>query len=90
MTAGMAIAALWPHCPQIKTGKNFSLDVEVPRDIAPWRVAVVLAAKGKVAELGFAEGENGTLAVADIDWAKPVLAEGKLGPAPEIVTERRQ
>ncbi len=67
--------------------KEFLAEYTGPPDTAPWRLAVVLKSKGEVAEIGFAEGENGTLSVKDIDWAKKVLAGNKLGAAPKSVTE---
>ena len=66
--------------------KEFLTDTKAPRDSAPWRLAVVLKAEGKVAEIGFLEGENGTIAIKDINWAKKVLANYKLGAEPKSVT----
>ena len=66
---------------------------EAPRDIAPWRVAVVLKSKGKTAEIGFADSEdgekseNGSISLVDIDWARKALAEGKIGAELKSVTE---
>lgn len=67
--------------------KEFLTEYQVPPDSAPWRVAVVLKAKGKVAEIGFSEGENGTIDIKDIDWAKKVLPGYKLGAEPKSVTD---
>ena len=62
-------------------------EFETPRDIAPWQIAVVLSAGAETAELGFVEGENGTLGLADIDWAGKALAGGRVGNEPETVSE---
>ena len=67
--------------------KTILADFKAPADIGDWKPAVVLASKGKRAELGFVEEENGTLNVADIGWAAPALAEGKVGKAPKSVTD---
>lgn len=66
-----------------------------PRDISPWIVAVVLESGAKIAELGFVESddanvttrENGTLALADIDWAGKALVGGRVGNEPKTVSE---
>ena len=71
-------------------------EFKAPRDIEPWRVAVVLKSKGKIAEIGFADlededddekTENGSISLADIDWARKALAEGKIGAELKSITE---
>jgi len=70
-------------------------EFDAPSDIDSWRVAVVLEAKGKEAVLGFVEeieedkleAEKGTLNLADIDWAKKALEDGKVGPEIKSVTD---
>ena len=67
--------------------KEFFANFKAPRDIAPWRVAVVLKAKGNTAEIGFSEGENGTINIKDIDWARKIYSAMKIGDAPTKVTQ---
>lgn len=70
-------------------------EFEGPKDIDPWRIAVVLDVKDKQAMLGFVnetgddsyEAEEGTLALSDIDWAKKALEDGKTGPELKKVSE---
>ncbi|WP_235031253.1 penicillin-binding protein 1A [Geminicoccus flavidas] len=47
-----------------------------------WQKALVLAAGAEGADLGLADGTTGTIGSADLKWARPVDAEGKMGPAP--------
>jgi penicillin-binding protein 1A len=62
-------------------------EFEGPKDIDPWRLAVVLDARDKTAKIGLVfeteeseiETEEGTIALADIDWAKKALEDGKVG-----------
>ena len=68
--------------------------VTVPRDIGDWRVALVLDASAKTAQLGFSQKkgeetrlENGTLELADMKWAVPVTAKGVRGKAPDAVNK---
>jgi len=67
--------------------KEFLAEYKAPPDTAPWQLAVVLKAEGKVAEIGFIEGENGTIDIKDIDWAVKVLPDNRLGVEPKAVTE---
>ncbi|MEE9271919.1 MAG: penicillin-binding protein 1A [Robiginitomaculum sp.] len=62
-------------------------EVEMPKDVAPWVMAVVLKAKGKTAEIGFVDGENGNLSLSDFDWARKELDNGKIGPKLKVVTD---
>jgi len=67
--------------------QEFLANFNPPKDISPWRVAVVLKAEGEIAEIGFAEGENGSIHIKDIDWAKQVSADYKLGAEPKSVAD---
>ncbi len=58
-----------------------------PPDIAPWQVAVVLKAEGEIAEIGFAQGEIGSIDIKDIDWARKITPDDKLGPEPKTVSD---
>ena len=52
---------------------------EVPPGIDPWRVALVLKAGGKSAEIGFANGGKGRIPLAEAKWARATLDDQKLG-----------
>jgi len=67
--------------------EEFLAEYKGPPDTDPWQIAVVLQAEGKIAEIGFIEGENGTINVEDIDWAKEVIPDYKLGSAPKNITD---
>jgi len=67
--------------------EEFLAEYKGPKDTDPWRIAVVLQAENKVAEIGFAEGENGTINIEDIDWARKVLPDYKMGVEPKDVSE---
>jgi len=67
--------------------EEFLAQYKGPSDIAPWQLAVVLKAEGQIAEIGFVEGENGTINIEDIDWAKKVLPDYKLGATPKDIAE---
>jgi len=67
--------------------EEFLAEYKGPPDTAPWQIAVVLQAEGKVAEIGFVEGENGTISISDIDWAKKVSPDYRLGPEPKSTAD---
>ncbi len=67
--------------------EEFLAQFKPPADIDPWQTAVVLQAIGKIAEIGFIEGENGTINIEDIDWAKKVRPEYKLGATPKDIKD---
>ena len=50
-------------------------------ELMDWRLAVVLAADGRGAELGFADGSRGELPLDEITWARRVGPDGRLGAA---------
>ncbi|HSR55258.1 MAG TPA: penicillin-binding transpeptidase domain-containing protein, partial [Alphaproteobacteria bacterium] len=45
----------------------------------PWRLAVVLGADKEKAEIGFADGSQGTIPLAEMRWARPWVEGQKLG-----------
>ncbi|MDA0951503.1 MAG: penicillin-binding protein 1A [Proteobacteria bacterium] len=55
--------------------------VEVPSDLAPWRVAIVLGMNEEAAAIGFADGSTGVILLGDMEWARRQLEEGGRGPA---------
>jgi penicillin-binding protein 1A len=70
---------------------NIALDEEWPSALAvqpipdgaspEWRLAVVTETTAKTAEIGFADESTGTIAVADLEWARRVREDLSLGPA---------
>ncbi len=58
-----------------------------PVDIDPWQLAVVLNVKAKTSQLGFEDGEKGSLALADVDWAAKPLEGGRVGNEPTSMSE---
>jgi len=56
-------------------------EVEVPSDLAPWRVAVVLGMNNEAAAIGFSDGSTGVILLGDLDWARRQLEEGGRGPS---------
>ena len=47
---------------------------------APWRLAAVLALEAGRAEIGFADGAVGAIALDDLKWARKARGKGRLGP----------
>ena len=60
---------------------------EVPPVPAPWRLAAVLAVAPDSADIGFADGTRGTIALDDLKWARKARAGGRLGPEVGAVPE---
>ncbi len=53
-----------------------------PDGAAPnWRIALVMAITAKQAEIRFADGKSGVIALEDLSWARRVKSDYKLGPA---------
>ena len=46
----------------------------------PWRLAAVLAVEPGYADIGFADGARGTIALDDLEWARKARDKGRLGP----------
>ena len=55
-------------------------EAELPPLPAPWRHAAVLAAGPASADIGFADGARGTIALDDLRWARKAHDKGRLGP----------
>ncbi len=54
--------------------------VAPPPGLYGWRLAIVLAADGKEAQVGLAGGGEGRIPLAEVKWARRVLEDG-MGPA---------
>ena len=46
----------------------------------PWRLAAVLTVEAGRAEIGFADGAVGAIALDDLSWARKARGKGRLGP----------
>ena len=46
----------------------------------PWRLAAVLAVEPGHADIGFADGRRGTIALDDLSWAREARRRSRLGP----------
>ena len=53
---------------------------ELPPVPKPWRLAAVLAVQAGRAEIGFADGAVGAIALDDLAWARKARGKGRLGP----------
>ena len=53
---------------------------DLPPPPQPWRLAAVLAAGPAQAEIGFADGTRGAIALDDLRWARQARGKGGLGP----------
>ena len=53
---------------------------ELPPVPAPWRLAAVLTADAGRAEIGFADGAVGVIALDDLAWARKARGKSRLGP----------
>ena len=53
---------------------------ELPPVPKPWRLAAVLTADARRAEIGFADGAVGAITLDDLTWARAARGKGRLGP----------
>ena len=53
---------------------------ELPPVPKPWRLAAVLTVEAGRAEVGFADGVVGAIALDDLSWARAARGKGRLGP----------
>ena len=53
---------------------------ELPPVPKPWRLAAVLTVEAGRAEIGFADGAVGAIALDDLRWARKARGKGRLGP----------
>ena len=49
-------------------------------DLAPWRIALVLAVTSEQARIGFEDGSVGDIALAQVEWARDYVDENHRGP----------
>jgi len=52
-----------------------------------WQPAIVVEATNAAAKLGFKDGTTGEIQVADLGWAHPRSADGRIGPSPKATTD---
>lgn len=56
--------------------------LQAPVGIDKWRLAIVLGLSETRAEIGFEDGERGSIPMAALAWARPWLKGQKVGPKP--------
>ncbi len=56
-------------------------EVELAPDIDNWVPAVVLSTSNEAAQIGLLEGEEGSIPLAELEWARRVQESGGLGPS---------
>ena len=62
--------------------------MQVPSDVNPWRLAMVLEVSASEAAIGFPKGEKGTIPLKLLKWARKAGGEiGKLGPEVKKATD---
>ncbi len=54
--------------------------VETPKGLDPWRMAVVMRISSGAADIAFADGTTGTIPLAEARWAREWREDQKLGP----------
>jgi penicillin-binding protein 1A len=60
---------------------------KVARDLLPWRIAVVLETTDAVAEIGFLDGERGSITLPNLAWARAFIDHNKMGEEITSVTQ---
>ena len=60
---------------------------ELPPVPKPWHLAAVLTADASRAEIGFADGAVGAIALDDLRWARKARDKGRLGPEVTAVNQ---
>jgi len=68
----------------LPTGGNWAAAlaaVKLPAGLGDWRAATVLKLDDRVASIGFADGQTGSIPLAELAWARAWLKGEKRGPA---------
>ncbi|MCB2113407.1 MAG: penicillin-binding protein 1A [Parvularculaceae bacterium] len=60
--------------------KTLAANKRISPDLAPWRPALVLEAKGGAARIGFPDGAEGSIALESVMWARAYKSVDELGP----------
>ncbi|MEE2692847.1 MAG: penicillin-binding protein 1A [Pseudomonadota bacterium] len=63
-----------------ETAKKLSETRKIADDLAPWRPALVLEATAGSVRIGFADGAEGAIPLANMSWARPYKTVDSLGP----------
>jgi penicillin-binding protein 1A len=75
----MTIGENWPE-ELVAVEKTLFANKRLSEDLAPWKPAVVLEAEGESAKVGFADGAEGAIALADLKWARSYKSVDAIGP----------
>lgn len=74
----MAVTEAWPQ-EFAEVEKTLSSNKRISADLEPWKPALVLESKGKLAKIGFADGSEGAIALGDLSWARSYKSVDSLG-----------
>ncbi|MCP4327423.1 MAG: penicillin-binding protein 1A [Alphaproteobacteria bacterium] len=61
--------------------------IEVAPGVDPWQLAVVLEASAESARIGFADGSESGIPLAEVKWARAALDDQKVGAAVKRVSD---
>ncbi|MEK7266834.1 MAG: penicillin-binding protein 1A [Pseudomonadota bacterium] len=76
--SSMAVTDAWA-AELAEVEKTLSSNKRLSADLDPWKPALVLDAKGKIAKIGFADGSEGAIALDDMKWARSFKSVDSLG-----------
>jgi len=61
--------------------------VEPPEGAGAWRLALVLGLSGDKAQIGLADGREGSIPMAELTWARPWIKDQRVGAKPKSPAE---
>ena len=70
-----------------KTWQQALAAVPMPGGAAPWKLALVRAVKPEAADIGFADGSTGILAMKEMEWARPTTEDQHVGATPKTADQ---
>jgi penicillin-binding protein 1A len=56
-------------------------------DVTEWKLAAVLGYAGDAVKIGFADGTEGKIPLAEMKWAKKFISDERMGPEPKKASE---
>lgn len=63
-------------------------DIPALLDVTEWRLAAVLGyGPGESVQVGFADGKEGRIPLADLKWARKFITDERMGPEPKKAAE---
>ena len=67
--------------------RTLSQDRTISDDLAPWRAALVLSVETEAARIGFADGSEGIIPLAQLSWAREHISPNALGDEVAAVSQ---